>query len=1462
MSLAQEQAYVTGIFQNILFRSASDISSAATQNAINSWARSITSNSWTEAQAATFAAQNEANVYVVPIVGLYEGLFGRTPDIGGLNAWVTAYRAGSTASLNTIAESFANSQEFAAIYGVAPTAATLVTALYANILGRVPDQTGYNAWVTYLGGAAAQPALTQIAATALAFGLSPESQQSTASEIQNWLIAGVGGIYPATIPGSIGNTNYSLVTGADNITATSNMTFHGVFGTLSGNIGDTLNALDRIIATGTGNELNIVDLGNGSSTGTVPAIVLNGIQTANIFAVGGERVNASAWSGLKTLNITASAGADAVTAANTTAVNITDTVPATPTPILVLGGAAVTLTVNGVAAPGTINVGTTMAPAGSVVVSESVLATQTGAFTADGMNLIGGTSVTVTVTLSAAVGANNVVAGGAITVTGNTATTSVTAGQTPATLAMTTAGGVVDGPVLISDGAFGKGGANTITTVSLSNYGGASSVNSDALTALSLSGVETAAGVSLTLNRAAIAASPSLNMTVNGFNGSVFDANNEVTTLNVTATGAKSTLNFNDTALAVLNVTGTQLLVLGGLGGASIGTIAIGGAAGFDDGGYLASMPGALTSFTTTSSGSIAATLNQNQGFTGSSGRDVITLSADAYKPIAGGSATNNEVILNAAATKFDATAAHLTAVNVTGFAILGLTANSTGTWDMSGLAPGFNAIDITAAAGFGNLGASIINAAAGTTLALNAASAAIISLGYADATGALDTTTLTIGSASAGGFATGGVSLADSRGTGIGTLNVVGKGADNAAPAGAYNQITTLTDNGLTRLNVSGGVGLIIQTLDEASTQATAFTINSTETGALGTTIGNLTDNSLGLLSFSGTNSSTISILSTTSTVLAVSNNGESSGTIGTLAAANLTNLTLGAGVALGPQSLALATTAAGLQDSSRAGVAVSGAMDNCPVTIGLVAGAALGNTDAIVLGNGNNSIVDASTSGAVIVTVGNGANRIDLHAGAGPTYLATVNLVAHSASVASDQILVGTVYAGATAANTTISGAVAGDSITFVDTAKWTVLMTTSQQAAISSLGSLPAAIAYVDSLPSTIAHSVSTFQYGGNTYLLESAATGTGKLTTNDGLVKLIGPTTYFPNYGGSVQTLTNGLSNYTGGPGNTIFLGTYTQAGTGTFNPGDNIAGNGSDSLIITPNAEAITPLDSYWKNISGINNVVFNTTGAGAQTINTGGFFNTAFSGAGVKLATTSAAGAITMNLTDFSGAATLSVTSDAGAQTINTSGNGPVTVIATSGAGAQIISSTNTAAVTVIATTTLGAQNIIIGDGNNIVTSVAGVSIVNVTVGTGTNTLSLGAATPTGNSLGAFNVFYGNHTATGHDSISVGTAGTAFATAANYVVTGATVGDIVSFAADPASAGSALVSLGPTTLAAIEAAVAGKGAHIVAYGVVAGNTYVAENMLAGATSATNTTLVELVGVHSLTAAIGHVTLAS
>jgi hypothetical protein len=77
------------------------------------------------------------------IVRLYSAYLSRPPDAGGFIYWLNFYENGI--GLEEISENFALSQEFVNTYGTL-NSADFVALVYRNVLGREPDQGGFNYW--------------------------------------------------------------------------------------------------------------------------------------------------------------------------------------------------------------------------------------------------------------------------------------------------------------------------------------------------------------------------------------------------------------------------------------------------------------------------------------------------------------------------------------------------------------------------------------------------------------------------------------------------------------------------------------------------------------------------------------------------------------------------------------------------------------------------------------------------------------------------------------------------------------------------------------------------------------------------------------------------------------------------------------------------------------------------------------------------------------------------------------------------------------------------------------------------------------------------------------------------------------------------------------------------------------------------------------------------------------------
>lgn len=76
---------------------------------------------------------------------VYQAAFDRVPDAGGLGFWIEAMDRG--APLVAVAGGFVTSQEFTTLYGANATPIEFITRLYANVLHRLPDQSGFDFWV-------------------------------------------------------------------------------------------------------------------------------------------------------------------------------------------------------------------------------------------------------------------------------------------------------------------------------------------------------------------------------------------------------------------------------------------------------------------------------------------------------------------------------------------------------------------------------------------------------------------------------------------------------------------------------------------------------------------------------------------------------------------------------------------------------------------------------------------------------------------------------------------------------------------------------------------------------------------------------------------------------------------------------------------------------------------------------------------------------------------------------------------------------------------------------------------------------------------------------------------------------------------------------------------------------------------------------------------------------------------
>lgn len=758
---------------------------------------------------------------------LYIAYFNRPADAAGLDFWAKQVTNG--ASLDVISATFAATPEYKALFA-GMSSDQIVNQIYQNLFNRAPDAAGLKFWsdkltdkaltvdnvVAAVAASAQQDpakgpdtvAIQSKVAAAVAFTdfLNTDVESRIAyssgsvnavgvnyihSVIDTTTLAAAKTSLPTTIQTALetgnqtpGNT-YTLTVTPDTLVGTAG---NDAFVANTNATGDqTLTSLDSIDGSGGNDTLSVVSVGTLDTTGV--AATIKNVETISLVSTADVITDSTEWTGATQLNVTA-VGEATVTAAATT--NVTTTVgKAAGNTITVDGGKDVTIAATGVTTAGTINVGQTTAVKGAVNVTVTELATAT-TNTADAINVKGGTAVTITANLKGAV--NNTITGGAIGVTGTADTTTVTVTQTAAATAAADKSGVVDGAVTIADANAGSTTkAATIASVTLANYGN-STISSNALTNLSLSGKSGTLGITSGLTKETVT---TLNLTVNGLTGTntITDVSNHFKTLNITTAGADSVIaGFADTAATALTVTGEKALDLTATGLTNLATVTVSGAAGLTT--DVSTLAKLTTVNASASTGANNVILDGTvTAYTGGSGVDTVTIVADATKAIDGGAGTADELVLNANATAF--TTAIADNAKVTGFEILGTGAASEGAFD----ATGFTGLHV---AGTVANAVSFINVAAGTTLAVDAAPGADITYTLKTNTAA-DAATLSIGTADADGVDLSGNAINLTSVESV-TLNSLGSNED-----GTFTNKVQIVDATASSLTITGTESVVV---------------------------------------------------------------------------------------------------------------------------------------------------------------------------------------------------------------------------------------------------------------------------------------------------------------------------------------------------------------------------------------------------------------------------------------------------------------------------------------------------------------------------------------------------------------------------------------------------------------------------------------------------------------------------
>ena len=1053
---------------------------------------------------------------------LYVAYYNRPADVSGLAFWVDAYD-NRGASLDAISKSFNTAPEYVSNYA-GRSADQIVNIVYQNLFGRTADSEGLNFWGPKIASGAITTAdlVKSISAgainadgTANSDGLILANKVAAAGAFTTELSA--AGNEAERIAYSSGSPTVvaaakayiagvtddaSLATATANVHATAQnmvvLTTPSVTYTLTTGIdtgaafvggagNDVFDATKGATGAATLNALDVIDGGAGSDTLNVAqtaavnltaSTIVTNVESANVVSGSTVALNAAAWTGLTNL-VVASAGGETVTAIGTAAVTTTDTALAAGT-IVVNGGTSVNVTASG-STTGTISVGATTAATGAVTVNN----TTAGAVAAGAITVNGGTTINVKQTASNAVNTDQT--NGAVTITGSTATTGVVVAASTVATKSATVAGVIANTVSIADVNAGSATkAGTITSISVDGYT-TLGIADTALTSLSIA--HGSGNIIIDNSGLNTATNKTLALAINGVTGGTLDDADIYTTLNVTTSGANSTLaNITDSALTTLSVAGAKGLTLTSTAGLSkLATVTVSGAAGLT---ADLTTPGTVSSVNAAAtSGANKVTINAAQAsYTGGSGVDTVTLATGNVTKainlgagddslvlgtltttvaINGGTGTDTLSIGAAAAATAsgDATFAGL----VTGFEHLTLTGATNQTIDLAVLG-NYNYVTTS-----GGNGLTLSNLNSGGTLALTGAGTAYTVGNSAFAAGTNDVlnVALTDGSGAAVSFAATGITAANVETVAITVADT------QATPTGSFNDLVTLLGNSYKTITVAGNAGL---TLTATSTGLTSVDAS----GIAGTDI------TPGFTFTSGA-------LAAAATI-----KGSATGT-------NTINFSAATGGAV--------TYTGGSGDDA---ITASNGKANI-ITLG-------NGTNSVTATSGNNTITGGTgadtvtvTTGNNIVNLGNGANAFTATTG-NNTYVGGTGVDTVTVGGGANSITLGT---GADVVNLTASGANVNTYSTIVDAH-------TGVQLAFANLGTETFATAKVSSLdPGTAVfqdyanavvagatqadHSVNGafgwFQFGGNTYLVEvrhDTTAGVAQTFSNgtDMIVKLTG------------------------------------------------------------------------------------------------------------------------------------------------------------------------------------------------------------------------------------------------------------------------------------------------------------------------------------------------------------------
>ncbi|UGQ45474.1 DUF4214 domain-containing protein [Massilia endophytica] len=824
-------------------------------------------------QSDEYHAQYPDEDPIQQVRAIYNNLFGRDPEPEGLLYWAGKLTA-KTETFGSIALTIANSAQNAdkvAIDSKIAAAAAFTTSLTttAEIAGYSGDKAN----------AVARTWLSKVVdATTLASAIAPAALDAVAAD------AAAARDGEVNVP-----TSHTLTTGVD-----AGGAFTGGAGAdaFIGNA-STLSALDQLDGGAGTDSLTVFGVDKDGAPAPVdlslPTSIKN-IETLTVTATASKLVNdaadVSAWTGLTSARFDVKGGAvQTITAADTTAVTVNNTDGG----VTVNGGSSATVA-SGATAVAKGGAAAAGLAAAATAAATAATAAATAKTTADNLKTATDTAAAAAVAAEAGDGGSNDLAAietafnGTVGVSAADKTTVSTAkaavGQTDAGLlavindiktanaaaatAAATAKTAADNAKTAADAALtnnhagaikitGTGGLTTaktvggttvditddgedsLTSVSADGHTGLATLTGDKLTSVTLANTSAAANiVNATVKH-------TLNLTVNAVTGAAAITDAAATTVNLTATGAKSTtksdINLTTNVADTLNITTGAALTLTTTALAAadkLETVTVAGAgslsADFSGVASLTSLD--MTAGTGKHTVKVDGTVAEAVIKGGSGVDDLTTVGAldakstvdlgagnDVYRfdtaaaagaLVAGGDGTDalavkDGSLINSAAAKV-----------YSGFEVLEV-AGGQGSYDMSIL----GLTDVTLTGTALAAAATIANAAAGTTLGITATAKTNLTTGqnltYAlkDATGSADamTVTLTAIDGNDNGVANGIVTVTKLIAASIETVNVVSA----ASTVDADDEDTTEDDESLTAADYTNTISTL--TADKAKT-------------------------------------------------------------------------------------------------------------------------------------------------------------------------------------------------------------------------------------------------------------------------------------------------------------------------------------------------------------------------------------------------------------------------------------------------------------------------------------------------------------------------------------------------------------------------------------------------------------------------------------------------------------------